>query len=93
MVSFSPSSVRCNMRVFCYDLHNLFQVSHPETNELLAVKKVDLPDEDDDITEGYLNEVQMLENLHNCDVIIRIFDQLVLYNLLNSLNIRFLSQF
>lgn len=61
----------------CYNLYSSLQVSDPETNELLAIKKVDLPDEDDEITDGYLNEVQMLENLQNCDVIIRIFDQLV----------------
>lgn len=50
------------------------QVAHPETNELLAVKKVKLSQADEEIAKGYLNEVQLLESLKNCDVIIKIYD-------------------
>lgn len=41
----------------------------------MAIKKVDLSEVEDVIAKGYLNEVDLLQNLQNCENVIRLFDR------------------
>ncbi|VVC40478.1 Protein kinase domain,Protein kinase-like domain,Protein kinase, ATP binding site,Serine/threonine- [Cinara cedri] len=52
----------------------VYEVLHPETNQVVAIKKVDLSEVEDIIAKGYLNEVKLLENLQICESVIRLFD-------------------
>jgi len=49
-------------------------VLHPETNQVMAIKKVDLSEVENIIAKGYLNEVSLLQNLQDCESVIRLFD-------------------
>lgn len=53
------------------------QVLQSETNELFAMKKVKLSNVDESVAMDYLNEVALLQNLQNCDIIVKIHDQYV----------------
>ncbi|XP_022171655.1 dual specificity protein kinase TTK-like [Myzus persicae] len=50
------------------------EVLHPETNQVMAIKKVDLSEVENIIAKGYLNEVNLLQNLQDCESVIRLFD-------------------
>lgn len=67
----------------CYNIYdiisNIFlkfnKVLHPDTNQVVAIKKVDLSEVEDIIAKGYLNEVDLLQNLQSCESVIRLFDR------------------
>lgn len=42
---------------------------------MVAIKKVDLSEVEDIIAKGYLNEVNLLQNLQECESVIRLFDR------------------
>ncbi|XP_025190635.1 serine/threonine-protein kinase mph1-like [Melanaphis sacchari] len=52
----------------------VYEVLHPDTNQVVAIKKVDLSEVEDIIAKGYLNEVNLLQNLQSCDSVIHLFD-------------------
>ncbi|XP_003241140.2 dual specificity protein kinase TTK-like [Acyrthosiphon pisum] len=52
----------------------VYEVLHPETNQVMAIKKVDLSEVENIIAKGYLNEVSLLQNLQDCESVIRLFD-------------------
>lgn len=52
----------------------VYEVLHPDTNQVVAIKKVDLSEVEDIIAKGYLNEVNLLQNLQSCESVIRLFD-------------------
>ncbi|KAL4099034.1 hypothetical protein QTP88_023535 [Uroleucon formosanum] len=52
----------------------VYEVLHPETNQVMAIKKVDLSEVENIIAKGYLNEVSLLQNLQECESVIRLFD-------------------
>ncbi|XP_050425966.1 uncharacterized protein LOC126836515 [Adelges cooleyi] len=52
----------------------VYEVLNPETNQVVAIKKVDLSEVEDIIAKGYLNEVDLLQNLQSCESVIRLFD-------------------
>ncbi len=41
----------------------------------MAIKKVDLSEVENVIAKGYLNEVSLLQNLQDCESVIRLFDR------------------
>lgn len=50
---------------------------HPDNNKVVAIKKVELSEVDDIIAKGYLNEVNLLQNLQDCENVVHLFDRLV----------------
>uniref|UniRef100_A0A2H8U1J5 Dual specificity protein kinase Ttk n=1 Tax=Melanaphis sacchari TaxID=742174 RepID=A0A2H8U1J5_9HEMI len=52
----------------------VYEVLHPETNQVMAIKKVDLSEVENVIAKGYLNEVSLLQNLQDCENVIHLFD-------------------
>lgn len=45
----------------------------------MAIKKVDLSQVENMIAQGYLNEVNLLQNLQDCESVIRLFDRYIRY--------------
>ncbi|XP_065222356.1 uncharacterized protein LOC135846921 [Planococcus citri] len=76
-----PTSITVNGR--SYSVTNVlgsggsslvYQVLHPETYAILAIKQVKLYEVDETIAEGYIEEVKMLKKLQKCDSIIKMYD-------------------
>ncbi|XP_065222814.1 uncharacterized protein LOC135847280 [Planococcus citri] len=76
-----PTSITVNGR--SYSVTNVlgsggsslvYQVLHPETYSILAIKQVKLYEVDETIAEGYIEEVKMLKKLQKCDSIIKMYD-------------------
>ena len=52
----------------------VYEAFDEQRNQVVAIKRVNLEEADDETTRGYINEIGMLEKLQGEDRIVRLFD-------------------